>query len=66
MSKLFGILLLIGRIYIICKITFLLFMTQLNPMEYPMEKLTWWIYFLVFDKSPFHSIRYYYGAPPKS
>ena len=49
MSKLFGILLLIGRIYIICKITFLLFMTQLNPMEYPMEKLTWWIYFLVFD-----------------
>ena len=49
MGKLFGVLLLIGRVYIICKIVFLLFMTQLNPQEYPMEKLTWWIYFLVFD-----------------
>ena len=49
MGKLFGVLLLIGRVYIIYKIVFLLFMTQLNPQEYPMEKLTWWIYFLVFD-----------------
>jgi len=49
MGRLFGILLLIGRVYIICRIVFLLFMTQQNPQEYPLEKLTWWIYFLVFD-----------------
>jgi hypothetical protein len=49
MSRIIGLILLITRIYIVCKIGFLLFMTQLNPETYPISILTWWIYFLVFD-----------------
>ena len=49
MGKFLGFILLVTRIYIVCKIAYLLFMTQQNPQEFPMEKLTWWIYFLVFD-----------------
>jgi len=49
MSRIFGLILLITRIYIVCRLVFLLFMTQLNPETYPISILTWWIYFLVFD-----------------
>jgi len=48
-SKVLGFVLLVSRIYIICKLVTLLYLTQLNPVEYPMDKLTWWGYLLIFD-----------------
>jgi hypothetical protein len=49
MKKIFIFLLLILKIYIVFRITYLLYMTQTNPDVYPISSLTWWIYFLIFD-----------------
>lgn len=43
------ILLSIVRIYIFCKIIYSLYLTSQDPVSYPIETLTWWIYFLIFD-----------------
>lgn len=43
------LILLLIKIYIFCKIIYLLYMTNNYPSDYPIESLTWWIYFLVFD-----------------
>ena len=48
-SKILWLILLVSRIYIIYKLVILLYLTQLNPVEYPMDKLTWWGYLLLFD-----------------
>ena len=48
-SKVLGFVLLVSRIYIIYKLVILLYLTQSNPAEYPMDKLTWWGYLLIFD-----------------
>ena len=48
-SKVLGFVLLVSRIYIIYKLVILLYLTQSNPVEYPMDKLTWWGYLLIFD-----------------
>jgi hypothetical protein len=48
-SKVLGFVLLVSRVYIIYKLVFLLYLTQSNPVEYPMDKLTWWGYLLIFD-----------------
>ncbi len=37
------------QIYIIVKVSYLLFMTSYNPEAYPLSMLNWWIYFLIFD-----------------
>lgn len=42
-------LILIARIFIIIKISVLLFQTGMYPESYPVSSLTWWIYLLVFD-----------------
>jgi hypothetical protein len=43
------LILLVSRIYIIYKLITLLYWTQQNPIEYPMDKLTWWSCLLIFD-----------------
>ena len=48
-SKVLGFVLLVSRIYIIYKVISLLYLTQSNPVEYPIDKLTWWGYLLIFD-----------------
>jgi hypothetical protein len=48
-SKILWLILLVSRIYITYKLITLLYLTQLNPVEYPMDKLTWWGYLLLFD-----------------
>ena len=48
-SKILWLILLVSRIYITYKLITLLYLTQLNPVEYPMDKLTWWGYLLIFD-----------------
>jgi hypothetical protein len=47
--KVLGFVLLVSRVYIIYKLVILLYLTQSNPVEYPMDKLTWWGYLLIFD-----------------
>jgi len=37
------------QIYILVKVSYLLFMTSYNPELYPLSMLNWWIYFLIFD-----------------
>jgi hypothetical protein len=37
------------RIFILIKVSYLLFMTNLYPNEYPLSLLNWWIYYLIFD-----------------
>ena len=49
MRDFFKLILVLIKIYIFCKIIYLLYMTNHYPSEYPIESLTWWIYFLVFD-----------------
>lgn len=47
--KILALILLVSRIYIIYKLISLLYLTQQNPIEYPMDKLTWWSCLLIFD-----------------
>jgi hypothetical protein len=47
--KFLALILLVSRIYIIYKLITLLYWTQQNPIEYPMDKLTWWSCLLIFD-----------------
>jgi hypothetical protein len=47
--KILALILLVSRIYIIYKLITLLYWTQQNPIEYPMDKLTWWSCLLIFD-----------------
>lgn len=47
--KILALILLVSRIYIIYKLISLLYLTQQNPIEYPMEKLNWWSCLLIFD-----------------
>jgi hypothetical protein len=47
--KILTLILLVSRIYIIYKLISLLYLTQQNPIEYPMEKLNWWSCLLIFD-----------------
>ena len=47
--KVLGFVLLVSRVYIIYKLVILLYLTQSNPVEYPMDKLTWCGYLLIFD-----------------
>jgi hypothetical protein len=49
MRTFFSLLLIIVKLYIFCKITYLLYMTNADPINYPIDSLTWWIYLLVFD-----------------
>lgn len=47
--KILALILLVSRIYIIYKLISLLYLTQQNLIEYPMEKLNWWSCLLIFD-----------------
>ena len=47
--KILALILLVSRIYIIYKLISLLYLTQQNTIEYPMEKLNWWSCLLIFD-----------------
>jgi hypothetical protein len=49
MKNFLMIILVIVRIYVFCKIIYLLYMTSQDPITYPIEMLTWWIYYLIFD-----------------
>jgi len=49
MKQILNFIHLVVRLYIVFKVGFLLYMTMTNPEEYPLDKMTWWIYFLVFD-----------------
>ena len=37
------------RIYVFAKVFFLMWVTYYYPETYPINNLTWWIYFLIFD-----------------
>lgn len=37
------------RIFVVFKVVYLLYMNSQNPSDYPIEGITWWIYFLIFD-----------------
>jgi len=49
MKKLFIIILIILRIYILVQVATLLYLSHNDPEGYAIQKLNWWIYFLVFD-----------------
>jgi len=49
MKYFFGFLIIVIKLFIIFKVTSLLYLTNSDPTNYPMEKLTWWIYFLIFE-----------------
>ena len=49
MKYLLIILLSVARIYIFCRVIYLLYMTHTDPGNFPIESLTWWIYYLIFD-----------------
>jgi len=48
MKKLLIFLIIFVRLYVMIKVLFLLYKTSIDP-TYPVEDLTWWIYYLVFD-----------------
>jgi hypothetical protein len=48
-SKTLGFVLLVLRFYIIYKMVALLYMSHQNPIEHPIEDITWWVYVLIFD-----------------
>lgn len=49
MKNLILFIFILIRILITIKVIYLLFMTRYDPLNYPIESLTWWIYYLVFD-----------------
>jgi hypothetical protein len=49
MSELVTSIFKLLRFFIACKVFYLLYMNTENPIEYPIEGITWWIYFLVLD-----------------
>jgi hypothetical protein len=46
---LFNILVAIARIYLGIKFLWVLIMNQVNPENYPLESLQWFLYFMIFD-----------------
>jgi len=57
MKTLLTFLLVAIKLYIIFKVSSLLYFTTTDPQNYPLEKLTWWIYFLVFEIWLFQSLK---------
>ena len=57
MKTFFTFILFAIKLYIIFKVGSLLYYTTTDPINYPIEKLTWWIYFLVFEIWLFQSIK---------
>ena len=49
MKTFFGFVLSVIRLFILVKVTYLLYKTSVDEVNYPLDKLTWWIYYLVFD-----------------
>lgn len=49
MTMLFNILVAIARIYLGIKFLWVLIMNQVNPENYPLESLQWFLYFMIFD-----------------
>jgi hypothetical protein len=48
--KKFLMIFLIGvRFYICYRVIGGLIMNTINPEQYPLENITWWIYYLIFD-----------------
>ena len=57
MKIFFTFLLTVIKLYIIFKVGFLLYFTMSDPTNYPIDKLTWWIYFLVFEIWLFQTLK---------
>jgi hypothetical protein len=49
MIKAIKIILTIFRLYIMINVIYLLYLTKTDPDNHPLDKLTWWVYYLVFD-----------------
>lgn len=49
MTNFLSFILGVIKLFIMGKVIYLLYMCSSYPIEYPIENLTWWIYFLVFD-----------------
>ena len=49
MKKILIFSLVVLRLFIVGKILFLLYKTQVDSVNYPLDSLTWWIYYLIFD-----------------
>lgn len=48
MKKLLIFLIIFVRLYVMIKVLFFLYKTAIDH-TYPVDDLTWWIYYLVFD-----------------
>lgn len=49
MLLIYNIFYIFVRIYVFAKVFYLMWMTYYYPESYPINLLTWWIYFLIFD-----------------
>lgn len=49
MKRFFLFVLALIRLFIMGKILYLLYKTYVDEVNYPLDKLTWWIYYLIFD-----------------
>lgn len=49
MKKLLIFTLVAIRIFVMIKVSYLLFKSTTDEENFPVENLTWWIYYLIFD-----------------
>ena len=49
MKKFLVIVLSLIRLFIMGKMIFLLYKSSVDEINYPLDKLTWWVYYLIFD-----------------
>ena len=49
MKKFLMVFLILVRLYICYKVIGGLIMNSINPTQYPLENITWWVYYLIFD-----------------
>ena len=49
MKKFLMIFLVVIRIYVCYKVISGLIMNSVNPQQYPLDNIMWWIYYMIFD-----------------
>jgi hypothetical protein len=49
MKKFLMIFLVVIRLYVCYRVVGGLIMNSINPQQHPLDNITWWIYYLIFD-----------------
>jgi hypothetical protein len=49
MKKFLMIFLIVIRLYVCYRVVGGLIMNSINPQQNPLDNITWWIYYLIFD-----------------